>query len=209
MVTVRVLLQAAGSNANNLRGVKSIVQRGRLAGITDPQHAVVAALRIHLLECVSQVVAGDFFKILEFDELCPTVPRNENEDVGLRVRHQPLVSRRLGRVSSCQQSQEIFDRDLVPAVVHLHLLPIQIQVVVVVVKHSARDGIPRVAGRILSQHQNDLAVRDPKPFHGVIKGQGVGHMPVVVPIPRSVHQYSPIIPLGCRGTEASPSSQPH
>lgn len=49
------------------------------------------------------------------------------------------------------------------------------------VVHPAGEGVPRVAGHVVGQHQDDVRVRYAELTYGVVDGKGVRHVAVVEP----------------------------
>ena len=82
-----------------------------------------------------------------------------------------LLFKRLDRVHArgrpadltFQHIQKAVHCDLIPPVVHLCSSIIKVQLLVHVVEDAAGVRVARVAGHVVSQHQNDLAVGDAQP----------------------------------------------
>lgn len=49
---------------------------------------------------------------------------------------------------------------LIAAVIHLHVVPVNVQLHVLVAEHCGRLGVSVVAGHVISQHQHDVTGGD-------------------------------------------------
>ena len=78
-------------------------------------------------------------------------------------------------------------------VVDLHIISVHVYVLVGVIEDGGWAGVARVAGHVVSNHQDDLTVRDPESLHTPIDGEHVGDVPIVEPEPGCVHQNSPVV----------------
>lgn len=87
------------------------------------------------------------------------------------------LSRRLTR----QHSNKILHRDLVPPIIHLNVLSVQVQQPRSVVEHGGWKLVPRVAGDVVGEHENDVGVWDTEALDGAIHGESVGDVAVVEP----------------------------
>ena len=67
-----------------------------------------------------------------------------------------------------QQTQEILHRDFVPAVVNFDVLTVEVERVAAVCEHAAGEVVARIAGRIISEHKDDVRVGYTEALHGAI-----------------------------------------
>lgn len=146
----------------------------------------------HLLKRVCQIKCTNLLGILEFQKLVPAVACHIHKDVATVIRQQPLAPGCLLADAIRQQPYEVFDRDLVSSVVHLDVVAVQIHSAVGVGVDGAREGVARVAGHVVGQHEDDLGVRDAEALHGAVDGQHVGQVAVVEPEPRGADQHGPV-----------------
>lgn len=126
------------------------------------------------------------------------MPRHVHQDVATVVREQPLAARHLLPDAVRQQADEVLHRHLVPPVVHLDVVSVEIDGAVGVGVDGAGEGIARVAGHVVGEHEDDLRVGDAEPLDGAVHGQHVGQMPVVEPEARCADQHSPVACVLCR-----------
>jgi hypothetical protein len=59
---------------------------------------------------------------------------------------------------TCQEAQEILHSDFIPSVVNLYVVPIHIQLVTLIAEEGSWEGVARVAGVVICQHQEDVGV---------------------------------------------------
>ena len=81
---------------------------------------------------------------------------------------------------------------LVSSVIDFDVITVHIDLLIGVVVNGGRVGIPGVAGHVVGNHQNDLAVGYPQAFDTAVNAQNVGYMSVIEPEPGSIYQNSPI-----------------
>ncbi len=109
------------------------------------------------------------------------MPGHVDQQVAAAVAAEPLPARDLLREAVGQQPDEGLDGDLVAAVVDLDVVAVEVERAVGVVVDGAREGVARVAGHVVGEHEDDLRVRDAEPFDGAVEGEDVGEVPVVEP----------------------------
>ena len=86
--------------------------------------------------------------------------REVHQDVAVGVGEEAFGARDCGVVASSQQPQKGLHRHLRPAVVHLDGGPVQVEAVAERVEDLSAEGVARVAGHVVCQHEDDAVVRD-------------------------------------------------
>lgn len=194
VVRVGRLVEGAGARRNDVGRVKVGVHGVCLAGVDHEQQLMVALLLPHLAERIRQIPRPDLFGVLELQELVPAVARHVDEHVAAGVGAQALAARDVIAQPIRKQPDEVLHRHLVTAIVHLDVIAVEIDRAVCVAVDGAGEGVARVAGHVVGQHQNDLRVGDPESLDGAVQRQDIGKVAVVKPEPRRRDQHSPV---GC------------
>ena len=127
-----------------------------LAGVDHEQQLVVPLFVRHLAERIRQVPAADLLAVLELEELAAAVARHVDEYVTALVGQEPLACGHTLVPAVGQQADEVLDRDLVATVVNLDVLAVQVHAAVRVGVDGAREGVARVAGHVVREHEEDL-----------------------------------------------------
>jgi len=109
------------------------------------------------------------------------VPGHVDQQVAAAVAAEPLPARDLLGQAVGQQPDEGLDGDLVAAVVDLDVVAVEVERAVGVVVDGAGEGVARVAGHVVGEHEDDLGVRDAEAFDGAVEGEDVGEVAVVEP----------------------------
>lgn len=91
--------------------------------------------------------------------------RHVDKDVASIVGQQTLATGHLVADAIGEQADEVLDGDLVAAVVDLDVVAVQVDGAVGVAVDGAGEGVARVAGHVVGQHQDDLRVRDAQALH--------------------------------------------
>jgi hypothetical protein len=152
----------------------------------------VPLLLPHLAKGVSQIEGADLLGILELQKLIAAMPRHINQDITPLIRHQPLTARRVLAPAIRHEPDEILHGDLVPPIVDLDVVSVQVKRAIGVVEDGAGEGVARVAGHVVGQHEDDLRVRDPEALDGAVQREHVGQVAVVEPEARCPHQHRPV-----------------
>ena len=63
----------------------------------------------------------------------------------------------------------------------LDVFPVQVQAVVLIVKHLGRVRVARIARHVVRKHEDDVVVGDAQPLHRAVQRQRVGNVPVIEP----------------------------
>lgn len=200
-MAIATLINLRAPRRNDVRRVEAAIHRIRLARVDHEQHLAVPPLLPHLLEGVRQVPAPDLLAVLELEELVAAVPGHVDQQVAAAVAAEALAARDLLGQAVGQQPDEGLDRDLVAAVVDLDVVAVEVERPVRVVVDGAGEGVARVAGHVVGQHEDDLRVRDAEPFDAAVQGEHVGEVPVVEPEARGGHQHGPVGGVLRRGEE--------
>ena len=61
---------------------------------------------------------------------------------------------------TCEHPQQVFYGDLITPVIHLNVVSVHVQSMVITLEHVGLPRVPRVTGMVISQEQQDVAVRD-------------------------------------------------
>lgn len=109
------------------------------------------------------------------------MPGHVDQQVAAAVAAEPLPARDLLGQAVGQQPDEGLDGDLVAAVVDLDVVAVEVERAVGVVVDGAGEGVARVAGHVVGEHEDDLGVRDAEAFDGAVEGEDVGEVAVVEP----------------------------
>lgn len=181
MVAIATLIDLGAAGGDDVGAVEVLEEGVGLAGVDHEEHLVVAALLPHLLKGVGQVPAANLLGVLELEELVPAVARHVDQHVAARVRAQPFAARHVLAQPVGEQADEVLDRDLVAAVVDLDVVAVQVEGAIGVVVDGAREGVARVAGHVVGEHEDDLGVRDAQALDGAVEGEHVGEVAVVEP----------------------------
>jgi hypothetical protein len=72
------------------------------------------------------------------------------------------------RNHTSQKPNEIFDRDFIPAIIHLDVVAVQIEGPRLARVNGPSELVPRVAGDVICEHENDVRVGYAEAFHGSI-----------------------------------------
>lgn len=88
------------------------------------------------------------------------------------VSYHPTVALRSRSDRTGEQAEKALDADLVVPVVDLDLIAVEVEVSTRVGKHLACDRIARIAGNIVRQHQDDVAVWDAQALDSTIPADG-------------------------------------
>lgn len=145
------------------------------------ERTAIPLLLPHLLKRIGQIPTPNLLTILELQKLIAPMPRHIHQHVAPRVTAQPLPARHIPPQPVRQQPDEILHRHLVAAVIHLDVVAVEVEGAVGVVVHGAGEGVARVAGHVVREHEDDLGVGDPEPFDGAVEGEDVGEVAVVEP----------------------------
>lgn len=104
------------------------------------------------------------------------------------------------RNAAREQAQEIRHSDFIAAVVHLDVVAVKVGIFVHGRPNGAWEWVPRVARRVLGQHEDDMAVGNTEPLHGAVHPQGIRHVlrerntyAVVKPELACTHEHGPIV----------------
>lgn len=192
VVAVAALVELARAGGDDVGRVEARVEGVGLAGVDHEEQLAVAALLPHLREGVGQVPAGDLLAVLELEELVAAVARHVHEHVAARVGAQPLAARHLRRQPVRQQPHEGLHRHFVAPVVHFDVVAVEVQRAVRVVVHRPREGVARVAGHVVRQHEDDLRVGDAETLDGAVEGEHVGQVAVIEPEARGGDEDGPV-----------------
>lgn len=172
--------------------VRQSYENGSENGSTSRGRLDIPLLLPHLLESIRQVKRANLLGVLELEELVPAMACHVHQYVAAVVGQQPLATGRLVADAVGQQADEVLNRHLVAAVVDLDVVAIEVDGAVGVGVDGAREGVARVAGHIVGQHQDDLGVRDAQTLDGAVDGQHVGQVAVVEPEAGGAHQHRPV-----------------
>ena len=153
---------------------------------------MVALLLPHLLEGVGEVEGGDLLGILELQKLVAAVARHVDQDVGVLVRQQPLAARHLLADTVREQPDEVLDGHLVAAVVDFDIGAVEVNGAVAIGVDGAGEGVARVAGHVVGEHEDDLGVGDAEALDGAVEGEDIGEVTVVEPEARGRDEDGPV-----------------
>lgn len=215
-----------GAGGDDVGGVEVLVESVGLAGVDHEKHFVIAIppfqsalaprkntekprrheggkdiplLLPHLLKRIRQIPTPNLLTVLKLQKLIPPMSRHVHQHITAPVTPQPLPPRHILPQPIRQQPDEVLHRDLVPAVVHLDVVAVQVERAVGVVVDGAREGVARVAGHVVGEHEEDLRVRDPEPLDRAVEREHVGQVPVVEPEARGGDQDGPVGGVGAEG----------
>lgn len=135
----------------------------------------------HLLKRIRQIPTPNLLTILKLQKLIAPMSRHIHQHVTPRVTPQPLPPRHILPQPIRQQPYEVLHRDLIPAVINLYVVAVEVERAVRVVVDGAREGVARVAGHVVGEHEDDLRVRDAETFDGAVEREDVGEVAVVEP----------------------------
>ena len=192
MVAIAALIDLRAARGDDVGTVEMLEERVGLAGVDHEEHLIVAALLPHLLERVREIPAADLLGVLELQKLVPAVARHVDEHVAARVGAQPFPPGDVLAQPVGEQADEVLDRDLVAAVVDLDVVAVEVEGAVGVVVDRAREGVARVAGHVVGQHEDDLRVRDAQALDGAVEGEDIGEVAVVEPEARGGDEDGPV-----------------
>lgn len=181
MMAIRTLINLTAPRRNDIGRVELGIQGVGLTRIDHEQQFPIPSLLPHLLERVRQVPTPNLLAVLELQELVAAVARHVHEHVAARVRAQSFAARELLREPVGEQPDEVLDRDFVAPVIDLDVVAVEIQGAVGVVVDGAGECVPRVAGHVVGEHEEDLRVRDAEAFDGAVEREDVGKVAVVEP----------------------------
>ena len=153
----------------------------------------------HLLKRIRQIPRPDLLAVLELEKLLPAMARHVHQHITPRIAAQSLPARHILAQPVRQQPDEVLDRDLVAAVVDLDVVAVEIQRAVRVVVDGPREGVARVAGHVVRQHEDDLRVGDAESLYGAVEGEDVGEVAVVEPEAGGGDQDGPVGGVGGGG----------
>lgn len=180
-MAVTALIDRATAGGDDIGRVEAAVHGVGLAGIDHEEHLVIAPLLPHLLEGVGEIPGADLLAVLELEELVAAVAGHVDEDVAAAVGAEALAARDFGREPVGEEADEGFDGHFVASVVDFDVVAVEIQGAVGVVVDRAGEGVAWVAGHVVGEHEDDLAVRDAEAFDGAVEGEHVCEVPVVEP----------------------------
>ena len=75
-----------------------------------------------------------------------------------------------------EHAQHGLHRHLVAAIIHLHVLAVQVQRPARLGPHVAGAAVARIARGVVGQHEDDVAVGDAETLDGAVHAQRVGHV---------------------------------
>ena len=153
----------------------------------------------HLLKRIRQIPTPNLLAVLKLQKLIAPVPRHVHQHVAPRVAPEPLPPRHVLAQPVRQQADEVLHRDLVPAVVDLDVVAVEVERAVGVVVDGAREGVARVAGHVVREHEDDLRVRYPEALNGPVEREHIGQVPVVEPEAGGGDQDGPVGGVGGEG----------
>ena len=80
-----------------------------------------------------------------------------------------------------QQTDKVLDGNLVATRVDLDVVAIEIDGAIRVAVDGSGEGIARIAGHVIGEHEDDLRVRNAEALHGAIEGEDISQVAVVEP----------------------------
>ena len=110
----------------------------------------------HLLKRIRKVPAAYLLAVLELQKLFSPVPGHVYEHVAPRIASQPLPPRYVFTQPICEQPYEILHGDFIAPVVDLYVVAVEVQRSIRVVVYRAGEGVARVAGHVVGEHEDDL-----------------------------------------------------
>jgi hypothetical protein len=135
----------------------------------------------HLAERVCQIESTDLFRVLELEELVAAMPCHVDQDVAPLICHQPLAARCVLAPTIRHEADEVFHCNLIPSVVHLDVVSVQVKGAIGVVEDGSREGVARVTGHVVRQHEDNLRVWDAEALDCAVERENICKMAVVEP----------------------------
>lgn len=146
----------------------------------------------HLFERVGQIKCANLLRILKFQKLISTVACHVDQNVAPIIGQQPLAPGCLFVNAIRQEANKVLNGNLVAPIVDLDVVAVQVDGAVGIGIDGTREGVAWVAGHVVGQHQDDLAVGDAQTLDGTVDGQHIGEVTVVEPEARGADQDGPI-----------------
>ena len=146
----------------------------------------------HLLKRIRQIPTPNLLTILKLEKLIAPMPGHIHQHITPRIAPQSLPPWHILPKTIRQQTNEILHRDLVPAIIHLDVIAVEIQRAIRIVVDCTGEGVARIAGHVVRQHEDDLRVGNSKPFDGSVQREDVGKVAVVEPETRGGDQDGPV-----------------
>lgn len=115
-----------------------------------------------------------------------------DQDVTPVIGQQPLASGCLFVHAIRQETNKVLNGHLVAPVVDLYVVAVQVDGAVGVGVDGTGEGVAWVAGHVVGQHQDDLAVGNAQTLDGTVDGQHIGEVTVVEPEARGTDQDGPV-----------------
>ena len=110
---------------------------------------MVALLLPHLPKSICQIPSPNLLRILELQELIPTMSSHIHQNITPRIGSQSLTARYILVQSVGQKPEEVLDGHLIAPVIDFDIVSVKVNGAVCVTVNGAGEGVPGIAGHVI------------------------------------------------------------